>query len=295
MSERADDVLTLGLVQTHAQDDVESNLARAEAHILRAADEGADVVCLQELFLAPYFPQTEDDRHFALAEPVPGPTTERIGRLARELGVVVVASLFEKRARGLFHNTAVVIDADGSLCGRYRKMHIPEDPRFFEKYYFAPGDLGFRAFDTRAGRIGVLVCWDQWYPEAARLTAMQGADVIVYPTAIGTWTGESDRLEAQHDAWQTVQRGHAIANGVYVAAVNRVGQEDELRFWGRSFVAAPGGRILAAAGDEEAVLVVPCDRARIDRAREGWPFFRDRRVDAYGGLAQRWGDEVDHE
>lgn len=292
MPDRASDVLTLGLVQTHAEDDVESNLARAEASILRAADQGADIVCLQELFLSPYFPQREDEIHFALAEPVPGPTTERLGALAQQLGVVIVASLFEKRARGLFHNTAAVIDADGSLCGRYRKMHIPEDPRFFEKYYFSPGDLGFRAFDTRAGRIGVLVCWDQWYPEAARLTALQGADVLFYPTAIGSWTGELELLPAQHDMWQTVQRGHAIANGVYVAAVNRVGREDELQFWGRSFVAAPSGRVLAEApSDEEAVLIVACDRARIDRTREGWPFFRDRRIDAYGGLAERWGTE----
>jgi N-carbamoylputrescine amidase len=210
--------------------------------------------------------------------------------VAERLGVVIVASLFEKRAPGLFHNTAVVLDADGSLAGRYRKMHIPDDPRFYEKYYFAPGDLGFRVFDTRAGRVGVLVCWDQWYPEAARLTALAGAEVILYPTAIGTWTGEQDMAETQHDAWRTVQRGHAIANGVFVAAANRIGTEEELSFWGRSFVAAPDGRVLAEAGGEEAVLVVDCERARIDGAREGWPFLRDRRIDAYGDVTKRYLD-----
>jgi len=277
-------------VQTHAGADKRENLARTEALVEQAAAGGAQVVCLQELFLTPYFPQTEDDAHFALAEPVPGPTTEHLAALAKRLDVVIVASLFEKRAAGLFHNTAVVLDADGTLAGRYRKMHIPDDPRFYEKYYFTPGDLGFRAFDTRAGRLGVLICWDQWYPEAARLATLAGAEVLLYPTAIGTWRGETELQETQHDAWRTVQRGHAIANGVFVAAVNRIGREDELDFWGRSFVVAPDGRVLAEADDAEAVLIVACERAEIDAAREGWPFLRDRRIDAYGDLSRRWRD-----
>ena len=201
---------------------------------------------------------------------------------------MIVASLFEKRAPGLFHNTAVVLDVDGTLAGRYRKMHIPDDPRFYEKYYFTPGDLGFGAIDTHFGRLGVLICWDQWYPEAARLTALAGAEVLIYPTAIGTWRGELELRDAQHDAWRTIQRSHAIANGVFVAAINRSGREDELEFWGRSFVTAPDGSVLAEAGESEAVLVVDCERGHIDTAREGWPFLRDRRIDAYAGLSKRW-------
>ncbi|MDJ0523492.1 MAG: carbon-nitrogen hydrolase [Planctomycetota bacterium] len=292
MSDPHADLLRLGLVQTHAQADATANLDHTRALIRRAAEEGAQVVCTQELFLTPYFCQVESDEHFRLAEPIPGPTTTRLGELAYELGVVIVASLFEKRAPGLFHNTAVVFDADGSLVGRYRKMHIPDDPRFYEKYYFTPGDLGFRVFDTQFGRLGVLICWDQWYPEAARLTALAGAEVLIYPTAIGTWQGELELKDAQHDAWRTIQRSHAIANGVFVAAINRVGTEDELDFWGHSFVTAPDGSILAEANAEEAVVVVGCDRAQIDAAREGWPFLRDRRIDAYDGLGERWlGDE----
>ncbi len=282
----------LGLVQTHADPTQAANLARTLALIEQAADEGAEVVCTQELFLSPYFCQTEDDTHFALAETIPGPTTDALAAVAKARGIVIVASLFERRAPGLFHNTAIVLDADGSLAGRYRKMHIPDDPRFYEKYYFTPGDLGFGAVDTQKGRIGVLICWDQWYPEAARLTAMAGAEIIVYPTAIGTWSGELELQPAQHDAWHTVQRSHAITNGVFVAAVNRIGTEDELEFWGRSFVAAPDGSILAAADTQESVLVVACERAQIDRAREGWPFLRDRRIDAYGDLSKRWRDDA---
>lgn len=286
------DPLRLGLVQTSAVADAETNLAHTAALIRRAAADGAQVVCTQELFLTPYFPQVESDEHFALAEAIPGPTTEALGALAAELGIVIVGSLFEKRAPGLFHNTAIVLDADGSLVGRYRKMHIPDDPRFYEKYYFTPGDLGFRVFDTRFGRLGVLVCWDQWYPEAARLTALAGAEVLLYPTAIGTWRGELELEDAQYDAWRTIQRSHAIANGVFVAAVNRIGREDELEFWGRSFVTAPDGSVIAEASTDEAVLVVTCDRRQIDAAREGWPFLRDRRIDAYEGLGERWlGDE----
>jgi N-carbamoylputrescine amidase len=280
----------LGLVQTHATWDRAENLARTLALVERAAERGATVVCLQELFLTPYFCQVEDADRFDLAESVPGPTTERLARAAADLGVTIVASLFERRAAGLYHNTAAVLDADGRLAGVYRKMHIPDDPRFYEKYYFAPGDLGFRAIETRAARLGVLVCWDQWYPEAARLTALKGAQVLVYPTAIGTWRGEMEMRERQHDAWRTAQRAHAVSNGVFVAAVNRVGREDELEFWGGSFVAAPDGRVLAEAGDEEEVLVVPVDLGEIERQRRGWPFLRDRRIDAYGGLLDRYGD-----
>ncbi len=282
------DQLRLGLIQTHADAQAAANLERTTALIRRAAEEGAQVVCTQELFLSPYFCQVESDEHFQLAEPIPGPTTEALGELAYELGVVIVASLFEKRAPGLFHNTAVVLDADGSLVGRYRKMHIPDDPRFYEKFYFTPGDLGFQVFDTQFGRLGVLICWDQWYPEAARLTALAGAEVLIYPTAIGTWQGELELAGAQHDAWRTVQRSHAITNGVFVAAINRIGKEDELEFWGRSFVAAPDGSVLAEANGDEAVMVVACDRSQIDTAREGWPFLRDRRIDAYAGLEKRW-------
>jgi N-carbamoylputrescine amidase len=283
---------TVGLVQTYATEDAEGNLRRTLERIDEAAERGADVVCLQELFRTPYFCQVEDAALFDLAEAIPGPTTAALADAARRHRVTIVGSLFERRAPGLFHNTAVVLDADGSLLGKYRKMHIPDDPRFYEKFYFAPGDLGFQAFDTKAGRIGTLVCWDQWYPEAARLTALRGARVLFYPTAIGTWTGEMELRERQHDAWRTMQRAHAIANGVFVVAVNRVGQEGDLVFWGGSFVAAPDGRIVAEAGDEEEVLVVRLDFAEVEAARRGWPFLRDRRVDAYGGIEQRWlGDE----
>ncbi len=280
--------VTIGLVQTHADVDVGSNIERTIALVERAADEGAEVVCLQELFASRYFCQTEDDECFALAESIPGPNTDRLGSLAKERGIVLVASLFEKRAPGLFHNTAVVFDADGTNLGRYRKMHIPDDPRFYEKFYFTPGDLGFRAFDTKVGRIGVLICWDQWYPEAARLTALHGASILFYPTAIGTWSGELELQDGQHDAWRTVQRAHAVTNGVFVAAANRVGVEDELHFWGRSFVAAPDGTVLAEADDAERILLAECDMDAVDRAREGWPFLRDRRIDAYGDLIQRY-------
>jgi N-carbamoylputrescine amidase len=281
----------VGLVQTYATDDPVANLKRTLDLVAVAAEQRADVVCLQELFLTPYFCQEEDARLFALAEPVPGPTTEALAGAARRHGITLVGSVFEKRAPGLFHNTAVVLDPDGSIAGVYRKMHIPDDPRFYEKFYFTPGDLGFRAFDTEVGRIGALVCWDQWYPEAARLTALAGARILFYPTAIGTWTGEPELQATQQEAWQTVQRSHAIANGVFVVAVNRVGLEGELRFWGRSFVARPDGSIAAQAGDDEQVLVVDCDLALVDEARQGWPFLRDRRIDAYGDLTRRYLDD----
>jgi N-carbamoylputrescine amidase len=288
--------VTLGLVQTSCSLDVAENMDKAVAGIREAAAKGAQIVCLQELFRSQYFCQVEDHRFFELAEPIPGPSTERLGAVAKELDVVVVASLFEKRAEGLYHNTAAIIDADGSYLGKYRKMHIPDDPQFYEKFYFTPGDLGFRSWDTRHGRIGVLICWDQWYPEAARLTAMSGAQILFYPTAIG-WhpTEKAEHGEQQRSSWETIQRSHAIANGVYVCAVNRVGHEGApapggLEFWGNSFVAAPGGQVLARAGQEETVLTVECDLSKVDVSRTHWPFLRDRRIDAYQDITRRYLD-----
>ncbi len=284
----------VGLVQMRASASPEENLHRAEQRIAEAALGGAQIVCLQELFRSEYFCREERADLFDLAEPVPGPSTERLGRLARELKVSIVASLFERRAAGLYHNTAAVLNPDGAVAGIYRKMHIPEDPLYFEKFYFTPGDLGYRAFDTPFARIGVLVCWDQWYPEAARLTAMQGAEILFYPTAIGWHPREKEQHgAAQADAWRTIQRGHAIANGVYVAAVNRTGYEGRpesgLEFWGGSFVADPFGVVVAEASrGEEEVLVVECDRRRNEDVRRNWPFFRDRRIDSYGGITERW-------
>jgi len=288
----------LALVQMAMKADVDANLRAAEERIRTAARRGAALVCLPELFRSQYFAQREDAALFDLAEPVPGPTTEALGGLARELGVVVIAPVFERRARGLYHNTAVVIDADGAIAGMYRKMHIPDDPAYYEKFYFTPGDLGFRAFDTRVGRVGALVCWDQWYPEGARLTALQGADVLLYPTAIGRHPDEKAvQGFTQREAWRTVQRSHAIANGVYVAAVNRVGHERPdpaapgIEFWGSSFLADPLGAIVAEAPvDEEAVVLGEISPERIEEVRRGWPFLRDRRIDAYGGMSSRFLD-----
>jgi N-carbamoylputrescine amidase len=273
-------------------DDPGANLARAIAGIEDAAARGAELVCLQELFRTPYFCQSEEQSRFDLAEPVPGPTTEALAKVAAARGVVVVGSVFEKRAEGLYHNTAVVLDADGQQAGVYRKMHIPDDPLYYEKFYFAPGDLGFLSIPTRVARVGTLVCWDQWYPEAARLTALAGAQLLVYPTAIGWETGvRPDWEAAEHDAWETAQRAHAIANGVFVVAVNRVGPEERLTFWGQSFVADPFGRVLArASSSEEETLVVDCDLSLIEECRRGWPFLRDRRIDAYGDLTKRFRD-----
>jgi len=277
-------------------DDPKANLAKATDRIRDAAAQGAQIVCLPELFLGPYFCQVEDHRFFQLAEPIPGPSTARLCDLARELEVVIIASLFEKRAEGLYHNTAAVIDADGSYLGKYRKMHIPDDPQFYEKFYFTPGDLGFRAWNTRFGRIGVLICWDQWYPEAARLTAMAGAEILFYPTAIGWLPPEKAEFgERQQAAWETIQRSHAIANGAFVAAVNRVGLEragpSGIEFWGGSFVADPNGRILAKGSEREETLIVPCDLSQVDLVRTHWPFLRDRRIDAYADLTRRYLDE----
>ncbi len=293
MAPATSDTFTVGLVQMRCEPEPDANLNRALSAIRKAADSGAQIICLQELFRSLYFCQRQDIALFDLAEPIPGPTTEAIGRVARETGTVVVASLFERRAAGVYHNTAAVIDADGSLKGLYRKMHIPDDPLYFEKYYFTPGDLGFRVFDTKHGRIGVLVCWDQWYPEAARLTALQGAEVLLYPTAIGWHPAEKEQHgEAQHEAWEMIQRSHAIANGVFVAAVNRVGHEGSppggIEFWGASFVCDPFGVLLGRTShDQESVLVVPCDRRRIEEVRRNWPFLRDRRIDAYENITRR--------
>ena len=259
--------------------------------ICDAAAQGAQIICVQELFRSQYFCQTEDLAAFDLAEPIPGPTTESFGKLAAELNVVIVGSVFERRMAGVYHNTAVVIDAGGALLGMYRKMHIPDDPRFYEKYYFTPGDLGFRCFDTRYARIAPLICWDQWFPEAARLAALGGAQILVYPTAIGFHHSDASEAGTQHAAWETIQRSHAIANGVYVAAVNRVGHEGPagggLEFWGGSFVTDPQGRMLAKAGGSEEILVVECDPRVIESVRRNWPFLRDRRIDAYAPIVNR--------
>ncbi len=286
--------LTVGVVQMSMDEGSESNDARAEAAIRDAAGRGAKLVCLPELYRSRYFCQVEDTARFSLAEAVPGETTRRLGALAESLGVAIVASLFERRAAGVYHNTAAVIGRGGQLLGKYRKMHIPDDPRYYEKFYFTPGDLGFRVFDIGSANIGVLVCWDQWYPEAARLTAMQGAALLCYPTAIGWHPSEkATHGHAQHDAWETIQRSHAIANGCYVIAANRHGFEpgpdgDGIEFWGQSFIAAPDGTVVARApAGEDSVLVETLDLNAVEESRQGWPFLRDRRIDAYGGLTRR--------
>jgi N-carbamoylputrescine amidase len=281
---------TVGLVQMACVADPDANLRTAVARIAEAAQQGAQIVCLPELFRSRYFCQKEDPSVFDLAEPIPGPCTDALGRAAADNGVAVVGSVFERRAAGLYHNTAVIIDADGSLRGRYRKMHIPDDPLYYEKYYFAPGDLGFESFAVRGSRVGALVCWDQWFPEAARLTALKGAQILFYPTAIAWHPAEKAEFGvAQHEAWELIQRGHALANGVFVAVTNRVGREGDLEFWGASFVADPFGRVLARAShDREEVVVARCDLGLIEQTRRHWPFLRDRRVDAYAGLLQRF-------
>jgi N-carbamoylputrescine amidase len=290
------EIVTIGLLQTACSAEPRTNFKKTLALAERAARQGAQIICTQELFRSQYFCQTEDHKNFALAEPIPGPSTEAFSKLAKKHKVVVIASLFEKRAAGVYHNTAVVIDADGSLKGMYRKMHIPDDPLYYEKFYFTPGDLGFKAWQTKFGNIGVLVCWDQWYPEAARLTAMQGAQILFYPTAIGWHPDEKQEYGAnQHSAWETIQRGHAIANGCYVAVPNRVGHEKisgkGIQFWGQSFVAGTSGQILAkATPDLEEILIVPVDLATVDVTRTHWPFLRDRRIDAYGNLTKRLVD-----
>ena len=294
------DKFRVGLVQMSATPDPDKNLQRAIDRLHQAVAKGAQIVCLPELFQTQYFCQREDAALFDLAESIPGPTTARLSDVAKQLKVVLIASMFERRAAGVYHNTAVMIDGDGSLRGIYRKMHIPDDPLYYEKFYFTPGDLGFKAFDTQVGRVGTLVCWDQWYPEGARLTALQGAQVLFYPTAIGWHPAEKEQFgAAQYDAWQTIQRAHAIANGVYVAVVNRVGFEEGdvrgnkapgkgLEFWGGSFISDPFGRVIAhASHDEEEILVGDVDMRALEDIRRNWPFLRDRRIDAYAPITSR--------
>ncbi len=289
---------TVGLIQMTSGDRPGDNLEKAVHHIEKASKEGADIVCLQELFLSPYFCQEEDPAHFDLAEAIPGPSTEKMCAVAARTRTVLVVPLFERRAAGLYHNSAAVIDADGAFLGLYRKMHIPDDPAYYEKFYFTPGDLGFPVFETRVGKIATLICWDQWYPEGARLAALGGANLLFYPTAIGWHPSEKEKEgKDQHDAWQTVQRGHAISNGVYVAAVNRVGHEkpssggDGIEFWGSSFVADPQGVLIAkGSGENEEILLTEVDLTHLEDHRRNWPFLRDRRIDAYGGMEERFLD-----
>jgi N-carbamoylputrescine amidase len=289
--------VTIGLLQHACGADPAANLRKTLSLAKEAAKRGANIICTQELFRSQYFCQSEDHGNFKLAEKIPGPSTEAFQKFARKQGVVVIASLFEKRASGLYHNTAVVIDADGSLLGIYRKMHIPDDPLYYEKFYFTPGDTGFRSWKTRFGKIGVLICWDQWYPEAARLTALQGAEIIFYPTAIGWHPKEKKKHgENQHSAWETIQRAHAVANGCFVAVCNRIGHETPvgepgIEFWGQSFVAGTSGQILAKAkSNREEILLVPVSLGEVDTTRTHWPFLRDRRIDAYGDMTKRFRD-----
>ena len=299
MKRPSSSAVRVGLVQTACSADPGKNLALTLDRIGQAAKRGAQIICTQELFRSQYFCQSEDHEHFKLAEKIPGPTTEAFCKLAKKHKTVIIASLFEKRASGLYHNTAAIIDADGSLLGIYRKMHIPDDPLYYEKFYFTPGDLGFRAWKTRYAKIGVLICWDQWYPEGARLTAMQGAEILFYPTAIGWHPGEKAKYGArQHGAWETIQRSHAVANGCYVCVPNRVGLEkikgvggDGIEFWGQSFIVGTSGEILAkASAEKEEILTQDLDLANVDTTRTHWPFLRDRRIDAYGNLTRRFVD-----
>ncbi|HIJ89102.1 MAG TPA: carbon-nitrogen hydrolase [Desulfuromonadales bacterium] len=292
-------MLKVALIQQSCTDNRDGNLSKTTQMIIQAAASGAELIVLQELHTSTYFCQIESPPLFDLAEAIPGPSTETLGKLAGELGVVIVASLFERRAAGLYHNTAVVLEKDGSIAGMYRKMHIPDDPGFYEKFYFTPGDLGFTPIKTSVGMLGVLVCWDQWYPEAARMMALAGADLLIYPTAIGWDTNDTDEeQQRQYDAWGTVQRGHAIANGLPLLAVNRVGFEASpeqpdtgIQFWGGSFAAGPQGELLAVASDEdEEIILVEIDRARSEQVRRIWPFLRDRRIDAYGEILKRYRD-----
>ena len=291
--------MKIGIIQQRCGSDVTANKERLAQHIREAASEGAELVVLQELHNSLYFCQTEDTDNFDLAEPIPGPSTEFYGALAKELGVVIVTSLFERRATGLYHNTAVVMERDGSIAGKYRKMHIPDDPAYYEKFYFTPGDIGFHPIDTSVGRLGVQVCWDQWYPEGARLMALQGAEILIYPTAIGYESSDTDEeKQRQREAWTTVQRGHAVANGLPVVAVNRTGHEDDpsgqtngIDFWGSSFVAGPQGEMLYRASEtEEEVVVVEVDMKRSENVRRWWPFLRDRRIEEFNGLCKRFLD-----
>jgi N-carbamoylputrescine amidase len=301
MKRKTEKPLRVGVVQMRMGDDPLANTSKAQAMTRDAIGQGADIVCLPELFRSRYFCQTENAKYFELAEPVPGPTTELFATLAKESGTSIIVSLFERRTAGLYHNTVAVVDGKKGYVGKYRKMHIPDDPRYYEKFYFTPGDLGFKTFGTDKARLGTLICWDQWFPEAARLTAMQGADLLFYPTAIGWHPEEKDRVGiAQHGAWETMQRSHAVANGCFVVAVNRTGFEPDpasdggIEFWGQSFIAGPDGRIVwKAPADEECVAVLDLSLAEIADVRVGWPFFRDRRIDAYGDLDRRYLDKED--
>ena len=299
-------IVSIGLTQMACSSDADANLAKQINLVERAAKGGAKIICTQELFRSQYFCQVEDHRFFKLAEPIPGPSTDAFAKLAKKHKAVIIASLFEKRTQGLYHNTAAVIDADGSILGIYRKMHIPDDPLYYEKFYFTPGDTGFRAWDTAYAKIGVLVCWDQWFPEGARLTALQGAEILFYPTAIGWHPSEKKEYgEAQHDSWEVIQRAHAIANGCFVCAPNRIGHEiilnargkpenkKGIEFWGQSFIAAPNGQVLKrASSSKEEVLIVPANLEKVEFSRTHWPFLRDRRIDAYGNLTKRFVDAV---
>ena len=282
-------VVTIGLIQMRCMSQPQANLRKGLTLVEKAARRGAQIICLPELFRSLYFCQTEDHRQFALAEPIPGPTTTALAKAARQHRVTIVGSVFEKRSAGVYHNTAVVLNTQGKLVGKYRKMHIPDDPLYYEKFYFAPGDLGFQSFAVKHANIGTLICWDQWYPEGARLTALKGAQILFYPTAIGWHRKEKERFgKKQHDAWVTIQRSHAIANGVFVAASNRIGLEGTVQFWGGSFVCDPFGEVIAEAShDQEEVLLAKCDLRLIEETRQHWPFLRDRRIDAYGGITQR--------
>lgn len=285
--------VNVGLVQMSCSNDKQENLEKAIAKVREAAAAGAQIVCLQELFTSLYFCDVEDYENFKLAEPIPGPSTDALSVVAKELGVVIIASLFEKRAPGVYHNTTAVLDADGAYLGKYRKMHIPDDPSYYEKFYFTPGDMGYKVFETKFAKIGVLICWDQWYPEAARITSLMGAEMLFYPTAIG-WAMEQDEAtnDEQYNAWQTIQRSHSVANGVPVVSVNRVGDEGEMRFWGGSFISNPFGRLLyKAPHDQEVIHVESIDLEQSDSYRVHWPFMRDRRIDSYAPLQKRFIDE----
>lgn len=291
MDNTNESTISVGLVQMACSPDASKNLEKAVNSIRAAAKQGAQIICLPELFLTQYFCQTEDPDNFSLAEPLPGPTSTTLSNLAKELQVVLIVPLFEKRTQGIYHNTAIVIDADGSIAGTYRKMHIPDDPCFFEKFYFTPGDTGFKSFSTRYGKVGVLICWDQWFPEAARLTALSGAQFLFYPTAIGYQDEDAKVSQQQISAWETIQKSHAISNGVFLASVNRVGRENALTFWGKSFICNPFGEVIGQAEDEPQILIAKCPLSEIESTRQNWPFLRDRRVDAYQGLSKLYLDD----
>lgn len=291
MDNTNESTISVGLVQMACSPDASKNLEKAVDSIRAASKQGAQIICLPELFLTQYFCQTEDPKNFSLAEPLPGPTSTTLSNLAKELQIVLIVPLFEKRTQGIYHNTAIVIDADGSIAGTYRKMHIPDDPCFFEKFYFTPGDTGFKSFSTRYGKVGVLICWDQWFPEAARLTALSGAQFLFYPTAIGYQDEDAKVSKQQISAWETIQKSHAISNGVFLASVNRVGRENALTFWGKSFICNPFGEVIAQAEDKPQIVIAKCPLSEIESTRQNWPFLRDRRVDAYQGLSKLYLDD----